>query len=144
MSTLDDKVRRHLWLMFKLNMIEDSVMAAHRDAEPNKALSTTQHQEVARRVAEESFVLLKNESLLPLDAANLKTIAVIGANADAKFASGGGTANIKSPHEITALQGLVNRLGEGVKIIRGRISRPNRARTARSRRCDSRSRGQQE
>jgi len=80
-------------------------------------LSTKAHQEISRRVAEESFVLLKNENLLPLDPARIKTVAVIGANAAAVFAHGGGSATIKAPYEITALQGISNRLGDGVKII---------------------------
>ena len=62
-------------------------------------------------------MLLKNEGLLPLDPARIKTIAVIGANAAATFAHGGGSATIKAPYEITALQGISNRLGAGVKII---------------------------
>ena len=33
------------------------------------------------------------------------------------FAHGGGSATIKAPYEITALQGISNRLGDGVKII---------------------------
>ncbi len=63
------------------------------------------------------MVLLKNENFLPLNPAKLKTVAVIGANAVAKFASGGGSANIKAPFEITALEGISNYLGTGVKII---------------------------
>jgi len=68
-------------------------------------------------VAEESFVLLKNQNLLPLNPARIKTIAVIGANAVAEFAHGGGSANIKAPYEITALEGISNRVGDRVKLI---------------------------
>ena len=116
MSVLDDKVRRHIYVMFKLNMIHDP---AATTANPgNKGvLSTKEHQEVARRVAEESIVLLKNEKFLPLNPAKLKTIAIIGVNAMGKFASGGGAANIKAPYEITAFAGISNRIGSSVKII---------------------------
>ena len=95
-SVLDDKVRRHLYVMFKLNMIHDPSAPPATNAQRKRPLSTKAHQEIARQVAEESFVLLKNKNLLPLDSANIKTIAVIGANAAAKFAHGGGSANDQS------------------------------------------------
>ena len=118
MSVLDDKVRRHLYVMFKLNLIHDpSETNAVASAAPQIPLSTKEHQEISRRVAEESFVLLKNNDLLPLNPAQIKTIAIIGANATAEFAHGGGSATIKAPYEITALEGISNRLGNSVKII---------------------------
>jgi beta-glucosidase len=118
MSVLDDKVRRHLYVMFKLNLIHDpSETNALASAAPQIPLSTKEHQEISRRVAEESFVLLKNNDLLPLNPAQIKTVAIIGANANAQFAHGGGSATIKAPYEITALEGISNRLGNSVKII---------------------------
>jgi beta-glucosidase len=115
-SVLDDKVRRHLYVMFKLDLIHDPATPP-ANLENKGVLSTKEHQAIARRVAEESMVLLKNEKFLPLNPAKLKTVAIIGANAVAKFASGGGAANIKAPYEITALEGISNRLGTSVKII---------------------------
>jgi beta-glucosidase len=116
-SVLDDKVRRHLYVMFKLNLIHDPAMTNVIAATAQAPLSTKAHQQVARKVAEESFVLLKNKNLLPLDAAQIKTIAIIGENAAAKFAHGGGSATIKAPYEISALEGISNRLGGNVKLI---------------------------
>jgi len=117
MSVLDDKVGRRLYVMFKLNMIHDPAQTPAPAATPGE-LSTKAHQDIARRVAEEAMVLLKNDNhLLPLDPAKLKTVALIGLNTVTKFASGGGSANIKAPYEITALEGISNRLGAGVKII---------------------------
>ena len=116
-SALDDKVRRDLYVRFKLNLIHDPSTPVVISVEPQGPLSTRAHQETARRVAEESFVLLKNQALLPLEPARIKTIAIIGANAVAQFAHGGGSANVKAPYEITALQGISNRLGGGVKLL---------------------------
>ena len=116
-SVLDDKVRRNLYVMFKLNLIRDPSAPVAAQVEPQGPLSTKVNQETSRRVAEESFVLLKNQNLLPLDPAQTKTIAIIGANATAKFAHGGGSAMIKPPYEITALEGISNRLGGKVKLI---------------------------
>jgi beta-glucosidase len=117
-SVLDDKVRRHLYVMFKLNLIHDpsetNVVASTTAQTP---LSTPEHQETARKIAEESFVLLKNKNFLPLNLAKIKTIAIIGGNADAQFSHEGGSAMIKTPYEITALNGISNYVSGNAKII---------------------------
>ena len=117
MSALDDMVRRHLYVMFQLNLIRDPSVPAATNAAPSTPLSTIAHQQIARRIAESAFVLLKNENFLPLDADKTKTIAVIGGNAAAKFCHGGGSANIKPPFEVTALEGISNYVGGKAKII---------------------------
>jgi len=116
-SALDDMVRRHLYVLFKLNLIYDPSAPPATNAAPSTVLSTEAHQEIARRVAEDSFVLLKNESLLPLNITRTKTIAVIGGNATAKFCHDGGSSLIKPPFEVTPLEGISNYVGDRVKII---------------------------
>ena len=52
----------------------------------------------ARKIEESSAVLLKNEGgVLPLNAASLKSIAIIGPHADAEMISGGGSAQVDAP-----------------------------------------------
>ena len=116
-SVLDDKVRRHLYVMFKLNLIHDPAAPVATSAAGQTPLSTKEHQEIARKVAEESFVLLKNNNLLPLNLSRIKTIAVIGGNAAAKFSNQGGSAVTKPPYEITALAGIRNYPGCQAKIV---------------------------
>jgi len=116
LAALDDKVRRHLYVRFQLGMNYEPGAPAPTVVASNNTLSTPAHQQVSRRVAEESIVLLKNDGLLPLDASKYKSVAVIGVNANTRFAGGGGAAQIKAPYEITALQGISNRFGAGVKI----------------------------
>ena len=116
LSVLDDKVSRHLYVMFKLDLIKDPATPPAADPSPKPELSTKAHQETARKIAEESIVLLKNEKILPLDSSKIKSIAVIGMNAVTKFASGGGAANIKAPYEITALEGITNRAGDKITV----------------------------
>jgi beta-glucosidase len=116
-SALDDMVRRHLYVMFKLNLIYDPSTPPPPKTEPKTPLSTKAHQEMSQKIAEASFVLLKNENFLPLDAAHIKTVAVIGGNATAKFCHYGGSANIKAPFEITALEGISNYIGDKAKIV---------------------------
>ncbi len=110
-------VRRHLYVMFKLNLIYDPSHPPAAKPAPTTPLSTKAHQEIAQQIAEEAFVLLKNDNFLPLDAARVKTIAVIGANATARFSHDGGSANIKAPFEVTALEGISNYIGGKAKII---------------------------
>ena len=74
--------------------------------------------DMARQVAEEGIVLLKNENqLLPLDATKLKTIAVIGENAARLHAHGGDSSGIKAFYEVNPLDGIVKRAGGKVNVI---------------------------
>ncbi|MGD0743742.1 MAG: glycoside hydrolase family 3 C-terminal domain-containing protein [Verrucomicrobiota bacterium] len=110
MTGLDDKVRRNLRVMFATHVFDPG--------RTNGSLNTVAHQMVARRVAEEGMVLLKNENhALPLDAAKIKTIAVIGENAVRLHSAGGSSFGLKTFYEITPLQGIVKRAGKDVNII---------------------------
>ncbi len=117
-SALNEMVRHHLYVMFKLNLIYDPSHPPAPRPEPKTPLSTPAHQKMSQKIAEASFVLLKNtDNFLPFDVAHLKTIAVIGGNATAKFCHSGGSANIKVPFEITALEGISNYVGGRAKIV---------------------------
>ncbi len=110
MAGLDDKVRRNLRVM-----LATGVLDAKRKT---GSLNTAAHQEVARQVAEEGIVLLKNENqILPLDARKLKTIAVIGENATRLHAHGGDSSGIKAFYEVNPLDGIVKRVGGKVNVI---------------------------
>jgi beta-glucosidase len=83
----------------------------------NGSNNTAAHQTVARRVAEEGIVLLKNKNnLLPLDAAKIKSIAVIGENAVRLHCSSGGSSEVKALYEITPLEGILRRAGKSVNV----------------------------
>jgi beta-glucosidase len=121
---IDDKVRRILYVMFKTNIIGGK----RKPGEYN----TKAHQQTALKIAEEGIVLLKNEhKTLPLSSA-VKSIAVIGYNAERTQALGGGSSQIKALYEITPLAGLKNIAGQNVKITyakgynieRGAVSDP--------------------
>ncbi len=108
-SLIDEKVRRILRVMFKTHMIGDKRTPG--------AYNTPEHQQTALKIAEEGIVLLKNDDhLLPLQKTALKTIAVIGENADRPNAMGGGSSQVKAKYEVTPLQGLKNLLGNSVNI----------------------------
>jgi beta-glucosidase len=97
-TVIDDKVRRILRVLFAASVFTKSSPGEYGSAA---------HIATAKKVAEESIVLLKNEGgILPLQAAGTKSIAVIGANANRKNAMGGGSSQVKALYEITPLEGI--------------------------------------
>lgn len=109
MEVIDDKVRRILRLTYNLNKMEAGRVEGEFVSDKIK--------QIARDVAGESIVLLKNEgALLPLDAGKLNSIAVIGLNATQSQAKGGFTAGVKPKYEISPLQGLQQKVGQKIAI----------------------------
>ncbi|MGN1236097.1 MAG: glycoside hydrolase family 3 protein, partial [Bacteroidaceae bacterium] len=77
---IDRAVGRILTAKFSMGLFEYS-FADEKDYD--KVVHAPAHVALSRRIAEESMVLLQNNgNLLPLDAAGLKSVAVIGPNAD--------------------------------------------------------------
>ncbi|MGQ9515255.1 MAG: glycoside hydrolase family 3 C-terminal domain-containing protein, partial [Thermoproteota archaeon] len=111
-ETLDRNLMGLLRAMFLVCLFdEDSALQ-------RVSRNTPEHQALARRIAEEGIVLLKNDQeILPLDIEKLKSIAVIGPNANRKTSFGGGSSIVRSPYEITPLRGLVERCGKA-KIVK--------------------------
>lgn len=108
-EVIDDKIRRILKLMDKLNMFSDDRKRGTYDA--------PEHRAVTLDVARESIVLLKNEKkLLPLNDKRIKKLLVVGENANAIHSNGGGSAEIKALYEITPLLGLKMRLGGNTDV----------------------------
>ena len=74
---------------------------------------TDEHTAVARKVAEEGIVLLKNENeFFPIQPGRYKKIAVIGENAVKKLTEGGGSSELKARREVSPLQGLIEKYGK--------------------------------
>ncbi|HLN20565.1 MAG TPA: glycoside hydrolase family 3 C-terminal domain-containing protein [Bacteroidales bacterium] len=88
------------------------------DTEANKGItSLPEQQKIAYNVASKSIVLLKNDNILPLKIENKPVIAVIGANATQKMATGGVGAGVKTLYEITPLEGLIKKIGDKAEIV---------------------------
>ncbi|MDX1501875.1 MAG: glycoside hydrolase family 3 C-terminal domain-containing protein [Thermoanaerobaculia bacterium] len=105
---IDRKVRRILRVMHAIHIFSGD--------RPEGAYNTAEHQAVARRVADESIVLLQNDGLLPLRRKELRTLAVIGANADRRHAGAGGSSQVKAAYEVTALEGIRSLVGDQVEV----------------------------
>ena len=114
MALVDRAVRRILQQKYRLGLFENPYV----DPERGVAVShTAEHREVALRTAREGIVLLKNENgLLPLRK-DLKSIAVIGPNADdAKNQLGDYTANTVLQHIVTVLEGIKAKVSPSTSV----------------------------
>ena len=114
-SLVDLSVRRVLREKFRLGLFE------HPYVDPQQALKIVHsqpHQDLALVAAREGIVLLKNEqNLLPLKK-NLKSIAVIGPDADNTLNQlGDYTAKKVTQPVVTILQGIKQKVGPQTKVL---------------------------
>jgi beta-glucosidase len=118
-SQIDEMVRPILAAKFKLGLFENPYFDESKTA---AVLNAPEHKQFARKAAQRSIVLLKNEGgLLPLsDSGKYKSIAVIGPLADAhdelKGFWGGVIAAAKGEPIVSVLDGIRNRAGNRVRI----------------------------
>jgi len=111
-ETLDKNVERLLRVMFLVGLFDD------KKTLPKGSRNTKEHHEIARKIAEEGIVLLKNENnLLPLDGQKIQKIAILGPNADKKMGEAGGSSQVRPPYEITPLKGIKEKLDDTIKIV---------------------------
>jgi len=122
-ADLDRNLRGVFRVMIKLGMLDPSAMNPYArigvEDGAGKVLApdpwwTPEPKALARKVTDESIVLLKNSGgTLPLDAKALKSIAVIGPYADSVLIDWySGTP----PFTVTPLAGIRARAGAGVKV----------------------------
>lgn len=108
LSVVDDKVRRILRLMMQTKLFEGRRPGS---------INTPQHQTIARQVADQAVVLLKNsDNILPLNVGSLKSIAVIGEDAVRLQARGGQSSELKAFYEVTPLEGIIHRAGREISV----------------------------
>ncbi len=83
-----------------------------------EAVFNAEHRQLARRVAQESIVLLKNDAvrgdppLLPLDLRRVKRLAVIGELAAAETTGDHGSSRVHPPRVVSLLEGMRAALGK--------------------------------
>jgi beta-glucosidase len=113
---IDIALRRLLHTRFKLGVFDPEEQVAYAQI-PFEVVGCDAHNALALQAARESLVLLKNEGgLLPLDRAQIKTLAVIGPNADdVPVLLGNYHGDPINPY--TPLRGLRERLEPDVKVL---------------------------
>jgi beta-glucosidase len=110
-TEIDAAVRRMLRMKFQAGLFENPY------ADADYAVRITGNAEaraLAAEAARRTTVLLKNDGMLPLRTAGIKTLAVIGPNA--ANVELGGYSNVPA-HAVSLLDGLRTKLGNQVKIV---------------------------
>lgn len=113
-ATIDTAVSRVLYQKFALGLFENPYV---NEEKAKSIVRTSRHIDLARSVAQESIILLKNQNkLLPLSK-SLKNIAVIGPNADNIYNQlGDYTAPQSEANIVTVLEGIKAKLGTSSNI----------------------------
>jgi beta-glucosidase len=109
-AVVADMARRTLRLAARVGAL-DGAMAGGAAPPPDEDGAA-----VAREVAERSFVLLRNDGVLPLDAAALRRVTVTGGAARTMTAMGGGSAEVGHGQVVSPLAGLRAELPPGVAL----------------------------
>lgn len=111
---LDRAVRRILWLKFKMGLFENPYIDVDRAI---NVVHAEEHQSLALEAAREGIVLLKNENnLLPLSK-NIRSVAVIGPNADHELNLLGDYFKKPVTQEVTTiLEGIKSKTSPATRI----------------------------
>ena len=113
-SEIDKAASRVLRVKFLAGLFDGRPDAALEDLP--KIARCADHVALSRQIAEESIVLLKNDhGLLPLDPAKIKSLAVVGPNAD-QVQFGDYCWSKNNRDGVTVLRGLRERLGDKAVI----------------------------
>jgi len=113
---IDQALIRLFKTRIKLGMFDPPEMVPYTGI-PYEVNDCRQHRELALEAARKSLVLLKNQcSLLPLKKEEIKSIAVIGPNADDKLILLGNYYGLPSQY-VTPLSGVRAAVGPGVRVL---------------------------
>jgi beta-glucosidase len=111
-TTIDDKVRRILRTIIAAGFLDrPQLLSGNPRNDPQNAA-------VALAGAREAIVLLKNyKHLLPLDRKSVKSIAVLGPNANPAVYCGGGSAFPRVFESVSIRDGIVQLAGPGTRVL---------------------------
>jgi beta-glucosidase len=111
-SLLDERVRPMLRAKFQLGLFDDPYV----DPEAaERIVREPAHRELALEAARKTITLLKNDGgVLPLDVKRIRTIAVIGPNADREMLGG---YSGKPLYRSTVLEGIRQRVPAGIEVL---------------------------
>ena len=112
---LNEAVTNLMECRMKLGMFEEEGTVPF-DSIGYECVDSKEHRALNLEIAKKSLVLLKNENnLLPLDKSKIKSIGVIGPNADSRLALVGNYEGTASRY-VTVLEGLEDYLGDDVRV----------------------------
>ena len=113
-SVIDEACRRILRVIYRFACAEDPMSEYNEDM-----VASEGHRALAREAAEKCAVLLKNDGVLPLSAADLKRLAVLGRLATLENTGDNGSSRVSPPYVITPLQGLETFAAGRFEIVTG-------------------------
>ncbi|HRH43967.1 MAG TPA: glycoside hydrolase family 3 C-terminal domain-containing protein [Pyrinomonadaceae bacterium] len=107
---ITEMVRRLLRVMFWAGLMDEK--------SPDKgSIDTPEHRQIALEAARGGIVLLQNQkNILPIETNKIRSIAVIGPNADVARIGGGGSAQVIPFYSVSPLEGIKKAVGDKVKI----------------------------
>lgn len=97
---------------FLLGMFDET----EYDSIPYEVVECKEHIDLSVEAAHKSVVLLKNDGILPLNKERLKTIGVIGPNANSRAALIGNYHGTASRY-VTVLEGIQDYVGDDVRVL---------------------------
>ncbi len=110
-ALIDTAVSRVLKAKFLLGLFDHPYV----DLDAAEQITNCQaHRDLALEAAHKSLILLKNDGVLPLDVAKVKTLAVIGPNATGLHLGG---YSADPGHGLSILEGIRQKVGERVNIV---------------------------
>ena len=114
LAALDDKIRRILRTAERVGAFGKPFFPPEKE----QGADLPEERSLIRKIAQETIVLLSNQrQTLPLAADKIKRIAVIGELARWPNVLGGGSAQVKTHHVVSPLEGICNRAGDGVEVV---------------------------
>lgn len=111
-ETITEAAVRLFTTRFLLGLFDGS----EYDEIPYTEVESPEHLALAKKAALESVVLLKNNGILPLKKEQLKTVGIIGPNADSRAALAGNYHGTASRY-VTIQEGIQDYLGDKVRVL---------------------------
>ena len=112
----EEQIRLSAVRLFTARYMLGLMEGSEYDAIPYTAVECREHIAKAREASEKSCVLLKNDGMLPLNKEKIKTLAVIGPNADSRIALIGNYHGTSSRY-VTVLEGIQDEVGDDVRVL---------------------------
>ncbi len=113
-EAIDECVIRLMTTRMKLGMFDDNDKVPYTNI-PYEVNDCDKHRKFSLEISKKSLVLLKNDKILPLDKNKIKSIAVIGPNADSREALIGNYFGTASKY-VTVLEGIREAVTEDTRV----------------------------
>ncbi len=111
-ETITEAAVRLYTTRFMLGLFDGSEF----DAIPYDVVECKEHLALSEKAAKESFVLLKNNGLLPLNKEKIKSIGIVGPNANSRVALIGNSHGTASRY-VTIQEGIQDYVGDDVRVF---------------------------